>query len=180
MNRIAFGTILAITVAGFGQTTMKVAEATVDATSFIEKPVVVTPVVATKDISCLALNIYFEARSEPLNGKIAVSHVVLNRKASKQYPDSVCKVVKQGRTWKNNMVRHKCQFSWMCDGKSDKPKDKTAWEAAKVLAKGILEGKISDPTDGALFYHADYVKPRWAASMKRTSQFGTHIFYIKG
>lgn len=188
MNRIALGATLTIAAIGLSQTSMPLAEITTDiiAPRVVEASIVPVPVVSEvlfapeKDIQCLALNIYFEARNEPLNGKIAVSHVVLNRVAAKQYPNSVCGVVKQGRTWKNKIVRNKCQFSWHCDGKSDKPKDKTSWQAAKILAKGILKGQIGDPTNGALFYHAAYVKPYWAASMKRTAQFGAHIFYIKG
>lgn len=188
MKRALIAATLIITAFGFSQTSMTVAEITVDVLTppVVETPMVpvsvaaITPIATKEDTYCLALNIYFEARNEPLNGKIAVSHVVLNRVASKQYPNTVCKVVKQGRTWKNKIVRNKCQFSWHCDGKSDKPKDKTSWQAAKVLAKGILEGKISDPTNGALSYHADYVNPYWTASMKRTSKFGVHIFYIKG
>ena len=69
------------------------------------------------EITCLAQNIYFEARSEPVAGMLAVGHVVLNRVASDRFPDTVCKVIRQG----GERRRHRCQFSWWCDGRSDKP-----------------------------------------------------------
>ena len=75
---------------------------------------------------CLAKNIYFEARDQSLAAKMAVSFVVLNRIKHKQYPSTVCEVIHQGPTysWKPEFpVRNKCQFSWYCDGKSDKPKE---------------------------------------------------------
>lgn len=121
---------------------------------------------------CLALNIYHEARSESVAGQNAVAAVTLNRVASKSFPNSVCKVVKQG-----GKRRNKCQFSWWCDNKSDKPQEQGAWERALELSRKALKGKIPDPTNGALFYHAKYVKPRWSRTFKRTSRIGQHVFY---
>ena len=66
---------------------------------------------------CLALNIYFEARNQPTSGQIAVAEVTLNRVASRNYPNTVCGVVKQSN-------KNGCAFSWYCDGKSDKPYEK--------------------------------------------------------
>lgn len=67
---------------------------------------------------CLAQAIYFEARSEPLEGQLAVGQVVMNRVESNAYPDTTCEVVFQ-----NERMRHRCQFSFACDGKSDRPRD---------------------------------------------------------
>ena len=121
---------------------------------------------------CLALNIYHEARSEPSKGQEAVAAVTINRVASAAFPDSVCQVVKQGGKKRNG-----CQFSWWCDRNSDHPREHGAWEEALYLSRKALDGKVSDPTNGALYYHANYVKPRWARTFKRTNKIGRHLFY---
>jgi len=126
-----------------------------------------------QEISCLAQNIYFEARSEPHQGKLAVAHVVLNRVASERFPSSVCEVVQQGGEIRLN----RCQFSWWCDGKSDKPGNFRAWRESLVLASDIYWGLVDDPTEGAMWYHADYVSPGWSADLKRGPKIGRHIFY---
>lgn len=135
-------------------------------------------------ITCLALNIYFEARNQPTKGQIAVSQVVMNRVESPDYPDDVCEVIYQGPSrpsWKGTgemiPVRHKCQFSWYCDGKSDNPKDLEAYEKARMISWGVYSGTIDDLVDGALWYHADYVTPGWAQSKRPTANYGNHIFY---
>ena len=69
------------------------------------------------ELKCLALNIYFEARGEPESGQLAVGHVVM-------FPGTVCGVIQQGGA----LRRHRCQFSWWCDGRSDKPGNKRLWE----------------------------------------------------
>ena len=127
------------------------------------------------EITCLAQNIYFEARSEPVDGMLAVGHVVLNRLASDRFPDTVCKVVRQGGYQK----RHRCQFSWWCDGRSDEPDNKVAWDAARLIAWFVYNGQTVDPTGGALWYHADYVSPYWREAFVAGPQIGRHIFYLK-
>ena len=126
-----------------------------------------------KERQCLALNIYFEARSEPLLGKIAVGHVVLNRIHDSRFPESACAVIQQG----GYMLRHRCQFSWWCDGLSDRPANLRAWKQSMHLAKLILIGTLPDPSGGALWYHADYVKPSWSKALTRNAKLGRHIFY---
>ncbi len=126
------------------------------------------------EIICLAKNIYFEARSEPIDGKLAVGHVVLNRVADKRYPDSICKVVRQGGA----KPRHKCQFSWWCDGRSDRPTNARAWQQSLVLARVVFWGYSEDPTRGALWYHADYAKPIWRKVLPLGPKIGKHIFYL--
>jgi spore germination cell wall hydrolase CwlJ-like protein len=127
------------------------------------------------EITCLAQNIYFEARSEPVDGMLAVGHVVLNRLASDRFPDTVCKVIRQGGYQK----RHRCQFSWWCDGRSDEPVNKVAWDAARLIAWFVYNGQTVDPTGGALWYHADYVSPYWREAFVAGPQIGRHIFYRK-
>ena len=127
-----------------------------------------------EEATCLAQNIYFEARSEPTDGMLAVGHVVLNRVASKYFPDTVCKVVRQG----GEQRRHRCQFSWWCDGRSDRPHNKVSWNAARLIAWFIYNGRTVDPTGGALWYHADYVKPYWREAFITGPQIGRHIFYL--
>ena len=119
--------------------------------------------------TCLALNIYFEARSEAMISQFAVAQVTMNRVASSRYPDSVCDVVWQRK-----------QFSLTHDGKSDRPKDANAWANAKWVADLVLKDHDKSlyvvPTD-VTHYHADYVKPYWASAYTKVAQIGKHIFY---
>ncbi|MEQ8666050.1 MAG: cell wall hydrolase [Rhodospirillales bacterium] len=124
-------------------------------------------------LHCLALNIYWEARSEPRDGQLAVGAVTLNRVADPAFPDEVCSVVRDG----GERRRHRCQFSWWCDGKRDEPRDSVAWQHAQDAARQIMDGLAHDPTGGALWYHADYVKPAWRTAKTRTAQIGRHVFY---
>ncbi len=129
----------------------------------------VAPAIAAQDKErhCMALNIYFEARNQTATSAVAVGFVVLNRVASKRFPNTVCKVVWQRK-----------QFSWTLDGKSDRPREKAAWETAQILADTVMSGHYNDPTNGALFYHANYVKPYWmGVKMKVSAKLGSHIFY---
>lgn len=135
---------------------------------------------------CLALNAYWEARNQDIHGMIAVSQVVMNRVESEYYPDNVCDVVFQGPTrasWKDPEIdipiRNRCQFSWYCDGKSDKVPDNDveAWNDALLAAYGVYYGKVDDLVDGSLWYHADYVKPEWAEVKTVKTVIGNHIFY---
>lgn len=127
----------------------------------------------TEELYCLAQNIYFEARGESQQGQLAVASVVLNRVEHRSFPDTICGVVKQGGYKK----KYRCQFSWWCDGLSDRPVDKKAWIQSVDLAKRVLEKRHKDLTSGALWYHADYVSPYWRTSMKRGPKIGKHIFY---
>ena len=130
---------------------------------------------------CLELNTYHEAKNQSLVGQIATAQVVMNRVADSRYPNTVCEVVKQGPKYKGSdvPVRHKCQFSWFCDGKSDEPKrDSKEWRMAQEYARIVLSGRIVlDVTEGATHYHATYVKPSWAKTKTRTTRIESHIFY---
>ncbi len=136
-----------------------------------------TPAAAGVDVSreleCLALTIYFEARGEPDEGKIAVGHVVMNRASHPLFPRKVCEVVQQG----GDKLRFHCQFTWWCDGRSDQPTDWRAWEKSKALARPIYWDYSRDPTAGALWYHADYARPQWRSNLSRGAKIGRHVFY---
>ncbi len=127
-----------------------------------------------EELHCLALNIYFEARNEPHEGQYAVAHVVMNRVADSRFPDTACKVIRQG----GERVRHRCQFSWWCDGLSDRPRNGRVWERAQTMAQDVYWGRSEDPTQGALWYHADYVMPYWGRVFERGPKIGRHIFYL--
>ena len=138
----------------------------------------------TASVVCLAMNIYFEARSEPVAGQIGVSQVVMNRVADPRYPNTVCEVIHQGPTkpsWKDPKVsypvRHKCQFSWYCDGKADKITDKKAFTEALRSAYGVATKRLDDQVNGATHYHAYYVQPEWASTKTPTAILGSHLFY---
>ncbi len=134
---------------------------------------------------CLALNTYHEAKNQSLVGQIATAQVVMNRVADDRYPNTVCEVVKQGPhrpSWENPEkeypVKHRCQFSWYCDGKSDIPKNEKAWRKAQDVAFLVLYNKVNlDVTEGATHYHATYVRPAWAKTKTRTTRIEKHIFY---
>ncbi len=130
-------------------------------------------IVDTGELRCLALNIYWESRSEPLKGQLAVAGVTMNRVHSDKFPNTICGVVQHSRS----IRKHSCQFSWWCDGKRDDPEELSAWRNAQQLARLFLAGIYQDPTANALWYHADYVTPDWADKMERTAKIGHHIFY---
>jgi spore germination cell wall hydrolase CwlJ-like protein len=115
---------------------------------------------------CLAQNIYFEARSQPLIEQVAVAQVVMNRVRSPHYPNSVCDVVWERR-----------QFSWTHDGKSDSPRNVSAWVEANQIASLVLSPGFPDLVDGATHYHAHYVSPSWASALESVATIGTHKFY---
>lgn len=130
---------------------------------------------------CLAKAIYYEARGEPLAGRLAVGRVIMNRVKSRFYPDSVCEVVYQ-----NAHKRNRCQFSFACDGKPDMPGNMKAWGDSVRLSEKLLcrTGQACNPTyvggriNISTHYHASYVKPKWASVMPKTGKIGQHIFYF--
>jgi spore germination cell wall hydrolase CwlJ-like protein len=125
-----------------------------------------------REISCLALTIYHEARGESERGKLAVGHVVMNRTRSGLFPADVCDVVKEG-----GQQYHRCQFSWWCDGLSDRPKDEAALRESLWLAEQIYYGCTRDPTAGALWYHSTEVKPSWSKSLGPGKRIDRQVFY---
>jgi hypothetical protein len=124
---------------------------------------------------CLTQAVYYEARSEPLDGQRAVAQVVLNRVRDRAFPDSVCKVVYQ-----HPANRPGCQFSFACDGSMDKPIEPRAWNTASAVAQAALAGSVYAPIGSATYYHTTAVLPWWAGSLQRIGLVGSHIFYRWG
>jgi spore germination cell wall hydrolase CwlJ-like protein len=122
---------------------------------------------------CLANAIYFEARSEPVRGQMAVAQVVVNRAFSGFYPEDICGVVYQ------NANRHlSCQFTFACDGKRKVINERGHWARANRIAKQTLDGQIYVPEVGkSTHYHAAYVRPNWVREMRRMVRYGLHSFY---
>lgn len=139
-----------------------------------------------RQLECMALNMYFEARNQnTTEAMAAVGYTVLNRVATSRYPNTICGVVYQGKRDRNgNYVRNRCQFSWVCDGKADVPNvsnsiEAQAWNTANEVAMQVLTGTIDNPVGNAIMYHATYVKPRWAKAYDMVTQIEDHIFYEK-
>lgn len=131
-------------------------------------------------INWLIKNVYFEARNQGVAGQLAVAQVTINRVNDSRFPNNIKDVVTQAYTYSNGFpIRHKCQFSWYCDGKSDKIKDWKSWHAIKRVVTTYLNNQdvIIDLTEGATFYHADYVNPDWAQTKIKTIEIEDHIFY---
>ena len=137
-------------------------------------PGYVTAAEQTKQLECLTRNIYWEAASEPFEGKVAVAQVTLNRMNSGKFPDSVCGVVHQKNVFYEKVV---CQFSWYCENNYKvKAIHKPMWrESEEVAKKVLLEGFRLPSLHNALYYHADYVNPGW--KLPKIEKIGRHIFY---
>tara|TARA_B110000503_G_scaffold122270_1_gene186686 strand:- start:468 stop:974 length:507 start_codon:yes stop_codon:yes gene_type:complete len=127
-----------------------------------------------QEMECLALNIYYEARSSNFADKAAVADVVINRTLDRRYPETICGVVHDGyKAGKKN-----CQFSWYCDGKDDNPQNLDAWYEAQSIAYNMLQhNTFRGITEGATHYHATYVEPHWADSLQMVGTIGKHIYY---
>ena len=142
---------------------------------------------AHEQIVCLADNIYWEARNQPVKGMFAVAFVVDNRVSDERYPGTYCEVIQQGPTrpsWKDKTVyfpvKNRCQFSWYCDGKGDDipSYDREVYSIAMEIARIIFFGQYNeDITYGATHYHANYVYPAWRKTKTKTLIVGDHIFY---
>jgi N-acetylmuramoyl-L-alanine amidase len=115
---------------------------------------------------CIADSIYHEARGEPLEGKIAVANVIVNRMNSRHFPNTACKVVWQRK-----------QFSWTLYRSKHREIDDYGNKNIERIAELALKSKLVDVTGGATHYHANYVNPSWAPTKTKTSVIGNHIFY---
>jgi spore germination cell wall hydrolase CwlJ-like protein len=134
----------------------------------------ITAQVRQTQLDCLARNIYHEAGYEPFEGKVAVAQVTINRTESGEFPGDICRVVYQ-----KNVVYERvlCQFSWYCDKASfKKPMNGPVYyESMEVAKKVLLEGFRLQSIKGALYYHADYVNPKWGK--QPIAKVGHHVFY---
>jgi N-acetylmuramoyl-L-alanine amidase len=131
-----------------------------------------------KQIKCLALNVYHEARGERKAGQYAVAEVTMNRVASKHYPNTVCEVVYQGG-WDRVHKRYAGAFSWTeLDTVTGVKPEHKMWVKAKQVAVNVYAGDYKLRVKGALFYHARYIKkPYWAKRKIAVARIGRHIFY---
>lgn len=123
---------------------------------------------------CLTEALYFEARGETVKGQIAVAEVILNRVASKRFPDTVCGVINQGTGRK-----YACQFTYTCDGHPETIHEPRAYERVGKIARMMLDGAPRTLSGGATFYHTIAVNPRWARKFRRTARHGVHLFYAR-
>ena len=127
-----------------------------------------------KQILCMAKNLYYEAAMEPFEGKLAVAQVTINRANSGQFPNDICAVVYQKSVIYEKVV---CQFSWYCEQPTRmKPVHADAYNESYAVAKKVLlENFRLDGLKRAMYYHADYVNPRWGK--EKIAKIGHHIFY---
>jgi spore germination cell wall hydrolase CwlJ-like protein len=135
----------------------------------------ITAAVRERQLGCLAKNIYHEAGSEPFEGKIAVAQVTMNRTESGKFPGDVCQTIYQ-----KNVVYEKviCQFSWVCDRSivDKKVAGTTNYQESMIAAqKVLLEDYRLPGLKDALYYHADYIDPKWGKT--KVAKIGHHIFY---
>lgn len=142
-------------------------------------PIPIHKKVDMAQVKCLATNIFFEAGSEPYLGQVAVARVVMNR-VRHGFASSPCKVIYQSNYIEQGDSRVKrCQFSWVCEGKSKPnerdPRFKQAMDIAfKVLAYDAYKEVLPR---SALFFHANYIEPNWPH--RKIKQIGNHIFYAR-
>ena len=158
----------------FVQTITQTKLAKLDQTALFVTNDVVTIKDRERQLDCLARNIYHEAGHEPFEGKVAVAQVTMNRAADSRFPSDVCGVVFQKNVFMEKVV---CQFSWYCDSAVKlRPVNVPAYkESYEVAKKVLLEGFRLDILKNAMYYHADYVNPRWGKP--KIGQIGRHIFY---
>lgn len=124
-----------------------------------------TKPVDSRQLECLASNIYHEARDQPVEGQLAVAQVTLNRVASGKFKNTVCKVVYSSK-----------QFSWT-NTKKIKVNDERAWLNSVAVAKAVLSNAVQLPNFNALYYHNTSVKPYWITSVVFVGIIGDHLFY---
>ncbi len=134
----------------------------------------VTAAEQTRQLECLTRNIYWEAASEPFEGKVAVAQVTMNRVAHGKFGDSVCGVIYQKNVFYEKVI---CQFSWVCETThKTRPVYPPLWAESELVAKKVLLENFRLPgLKNALYYHADYVSPGW--KLPKIDQIGRHIFY---
>ena len=119
------------------------------------------------ELHCLAGAVYFEARGEPLEGQLAVAQVIVNRAEDRRFPSSYCGVVYQ-----------RSQFSFVKGGRMPKVRTgSAAWKRAEAIARIAHRGLWDSKAGGALFFHANYVRPRWSHRKVALATIDTHVFY---
>jgi spore germination cell wall hydrolase CwlJ-like protein len=140
----------------------------------LSSPDIVSIKTRERQLECLAMNIYREAGHENFGGKVAVAQVTMNRASHPSFPKDVCAVVFQKSVVIDKVI---CQFSWYCDtAHKARPINQSAYNESMAVAKKVLlEGFRLDVMKEALYYHANYVNPRW--NLEKIGSIGNHIFY---
>jgi N-acetylmuramoyl-L-alanine amidase len=128
-----------------------------------------------QSLTCLARNIYFEARGEPVAGQYAVAEVTMNRRASRRFPNTVCGVVYQ-KNWDPLRGRFVGAFSWTEFDSLPDPQGEE-WQRALAIAESVYYERYTPALKGATHFHASYIKPDWAKQKRRVAKIGRHIFY---
>ena len=144
------------------------------AAAFVAPPFVTSTSVddASRAAECLTAAVYYEARSQSVEGQRAVAQVVLNRVRDRAFPNSVCGVVYQGAKRRTG-----CQFSFTCDGSRNRPRELGAWDRARAVAAAALGGSVYAPVGAATSFHTTSILPWWASSLARITTVGAHVFY---
>jgi N-acetylmuramoyl-L-alanine amidase len=128
-----------------------------------------------RNLACLARNVYFEARGEPVAGQYAVAEVTMNRKTSGRYSDTICGVVYQ-KNWDPLRKRYVGAFSWTEFDTLPTPTGED-WLRAWEVAEAVYYEREAPVLEGAMFFHATYIKPDWARSKRPLARIGGHVFY---
>ena len=131
----------------------------------------------TDELSCLVEAVYHEARSESFIGQLAVANVIIERVNREHFPDTICGVVHSARRWKGKIIKHRCAFSYYCDGKSERINEDYEYYKVIEAATLVLQGLVVDNMEDVVYYHATYVNPSWASQKVKAFQIGKHIFY---
>ncbi len=128
-----------------------------------------------QELTCLARNVYFEARGEPEAGQYAVAEVTMNRRAAARFPASICEVVYQ-KNWDAIRKRFVGAFSWTEFSALPKPSGED-WEQARKVALDVYSGRRPPVLQGAMYYHSTSIRPSWAREKKLVARIGGHAFY---
>lgn len=122
------------------------------------------PEAVDRELHCLAVGVYYEAKGEPLAGQLAVAEVILNRAESGRFARSVCGVLTQ-----------RGQFSFVRGGVIPTPPENAQWRKAMAVAQVAQKDLWDSPVEDALYFHARYVTPGW--KRPRVGTVGNHVFY---
>jgi spore germination cell wall hydrolase CwlJ-like protein len=128
-----------------------------------------------RELECLARNVYFEARGEPAAGQYAVAEVTMNRKGAARYPDTVCAVVHQ-KNWDPQRGRFVGAFSWTEFDVLPAPRGEE-WARARKVAEEVYFRRAAPRLQGAMYFHASYIRPAWAKEKTQVARIGRHVFY---
>lgn len=125
------------------------------------------------ELQCMSRVLYFEARGEGTQGMAAVGYVVLNRMATKGFPDTACGVVYQQN-------RRGCQFSWVCDDIPDVVRNQAAYARAQEIARDVMTTRqIPNPIADSIYFRHHAARSRYAHSQRLMAQVGSHKFFVE-